>query len=215
MFRSPVKIETLHFRNGPCYWPNKLSNHPRWDHPFQHTKHQSQCPTSNTPNHTIHWPPKLTEITVANQGVGLGSRITGSNKIWWWASILGHVDPKWIYYSKSNLIQNMLRIYPKENLRTNSIIFNPHGHGSGDRGSYEPSFTTMTVDPNRPPLLSRVHHLWIPQGAFTTAKTGHPKWGVTNGLNGGSSPSKWPKWGLTNYLQVMGWSDDPPGTPGT
>ena len=148
MFRSPVKIETLHFRNGPCYWPNKLSNHPRWDHPFQHTKHQSQCPTSNTPNHTIHWPPKLTEITVANQGVGLGS-LNQSNKIWWWASILGHVDPKWIYYSKSNFIQNMC-ILSKENLRTNSIIFNPQSSWVWFGGSYEPSFTTMasrvTVD---------------------------------------------------------------------
>ena len=162
MFRSPVKIETLHFRNGPCYWPNKLSNHPRWDHPFQHTKHQSQCPTSNTPNHTIHWPPKLTEITVANQGVGLGS-LNRSNKIWWWASILGHVDPKWIYDSKSNFIQNMC-IFPKENLITNSIIFNPHGHGSGLGDPMNLHLPRSHPPLNRPPLLSRVHHLWIPQG---------------------------------------------------
>lgn len=193
MFRSPVKIETLHFRNGPCYWPNKLSNHPRWDHPFQHTKHQSQCPTSNTPNHTIHWPPKLTEITVANQGVGLGS-LNRSNKIWWWASILGHVDPKWIYYSKNNLIQNMC-ILSKENLRTNSILM-----VMGDGRS-----SLCWVGSIISEFLKGIHE----------AKTGHPKWGVTNGLNGDSSPSKWPKWGLTNYLQVMGWSDDPPGTPGT
>lgn len=121
MFRSPVKIETLHFRNGPCYWPNKLSIHPRWDQPFPHSKHQSQFPTSNTPNHTIH-----STATVSNQGVGLGSRITGKKSY-------GDEPASWGCRSKMNdysKITSFKTCYVFIQ-RKSPNKFNPHGHGSG------------------------------------------------------------------------------------
>ena len=101
-----------------------------------------------------------------------------SNKIWWWASILGHVDPIWIYYSKSNLIQNMC-ILSKENLRTNSILM-VMGLVWGILWTFMAS--RVTVDPSAS-AESGPSSLNSSRGIHE-AKTGHPKWGVTNGLNG-------------------------------
>ena len=52
-FRSPVKIETLHFRNGPCYWPNKTIQGGITPSPIPNTNpnflHQTHQITQSTP----------------------------------------------------------------------------------------------------------------------------------------------------------------------